>query len=134
MSESYTCWKCGSVLRELILPMSRREQCPECHADQHVCKMCGFYRPQHTIFCDEERAEPPGELETANFCDYFKPVAMLPAQTEASKVAAAKFKLEALFGNEAACEYDKPPEVNKPSKKDQALDELNRLFGEGNNK
>ncbi len=57
MNEAYICWRCGAALVELILPMSRREECKACAADQHVCKLCRHYAPNLSDACSEERAE-----------------------------------------------------------------------------
>ncbi|ABV35285.1 conserved hypothetical protein [Shewanella sediminis HAW-EB3] len=72
MSDQFICWHCGNVLEEVILPMSRREGCGACGADQHVCKMCVFFNDSGRGDCREERAEWVSDRERANFCDYFK--------------------------------------------------------------
>ncbi|WP_299790637.1 hypothetical protein [uncultured Shewanella sp.] len=73
MSEQFRCWHCGELLQAVILPMSRREECGTCGADQHVCKMCVFFNDSGRGDCREERAEWVSDRERANFCDYFKP-------------------------------------------------------------
>jgi len=73
MSDQFRCWHCGKALEEVILPMSRREECGACGADQHVCKMCVFFNDSGRGDCKEERAEWISDHERANFCDYFKP-------------------------------------------------------------
>ena len=70
MSNEFICWKCQESLIHVILPMSRREECDNCQADQHVCNMCLYYEAGR---CNEERAEHISDTERANFCDYFKP-------------------------------------------------------------
>ncbi|MGO4890749.1 hypothetical protein [Flavobacterium sp. W21_SRS_FM6] len=91
------CWKCHSLLTNVILPMSRREECANCGADQHVCKMCTYFDSKKG--CDEERAEEVSDLEKANFCDYFKPSFVIFERPVEDKSQAAKAKLAALFSD-----------------------------------
>jgi hypothetical protein len=97
MSENYQCWHCGNPLAELILPMSRREECSGCTKDQHVCKMCVFYDGARG--CNEEQAEDVSDIERANFCDYFKPKPDTFTPPVKNKSTAAKAKLAELFGD-----------------------------------
>ena len=97
MSNQFVCWKCGAELINVILPMSRREECATCTADQHVCKMCEFYDNRGR--CDEERAEDVSDHERANFCDYFKPKHNTFLSSTQDKSAAAKAQLAELFGD-----------------------------------
>lgn len=99
MSENFVCWKCGESLTDVILPMSRREECFSCGADQHVCKMCVFYDNKSRGSCNEERAECPSNTERANFCDYFKPSSHAFIAITQQKSAAAKADFAALFGD-----------------------------------
>ena len=96
MSNDFACWKCGEQLKDVILPMSRREECGKCRSDQHVCKMCEFYKNSR---CDEERAESVSDPERANFCDYFKPSSGAFRDADLEKAREAKRKLAALFGD-----------------------------------
>ncbi|WP_210401735.1 hypothetical protein [Lacimicrobium sp. SS2-24] len=100
MSQQYQCWHCGEALQDLILPLSRREVCGHCQADQHVCKMCTHFGQRG---CEEERAEPPSDTEKANFCDYITLTPNAYRGSPKDKNARAKAKLAALFG-------DAPPE------------------------
>lgn len=112
MSTSFTCWKCAVKLHNIILPMSRREECAQCAADLHVCKMCEFY--QSNSRCDEDRAEHISDTERANFCDYFKPSEQVNLQKKQQSSAAAKAKLAALFGDEVP-EVDNQDESLTPA-------------------
>ncbi len=73
MNNGIVCWQCGQTLVDLIFPVSRREECAACGADQHVCKMCRFYDANIAHQCSEERAEEITDKESANFCDFFEP-------------------------------------------------------------
>ncbi|MFT4937631.1 MAG: hypothetical protein ACI88A_000648 [Paraglaciecola sp.] len=99
MSEIFTCWKCGESLTDVILPMSRREECVGCGADQHVCKMCVFFDSKNSGSCNEEKAEPPSDTEHANFCDYFKPSTDAFSAASEKKSEQAKANFAALFGD-----------------------------------
>ena len=67
------CWKCGTALKGVPMPLSRRAECLACHAELHVCRLCHFYAPRVEGKCREDRAEEVREKERANFCDYFTP-------------------------------------------------------------
>ncbi|GAA0858735.1 hypothetical protein [Aliiglaciecola litoralis] len=102
MNPTLTCWKCGDTLKGVIFPVSRREECPNCSADQHVCKMCKEYDGRGG--CNEERAERVSDTEKANFCDYFSPSGQQFEKTGNQKAQDAKAKLAALFGEPASSE------------------------------
>lgn len=113
------CWKCGASLRELPLPLSRMAECPQCKAELHACRMCQFYAPHTTRQCSEIRAEEVIKKEQANYCDWFKPrPGAFDARAQA-KATAAKSKLDALFGGDAA-----------PETKDPAREAAENLFGD----
>ncbi len=92
------CWKCGQRLGDAGLSISRRDLCPKCNADIHVCKLCRFYDIRAAKACREPIAEPVTDKERANFCGYFKasPDAWQPA--DKTKVDDARARLDALFG------------------------------------
>lgn len=100
MENDTYCWRCNAALEELILPLSRREECPQCGADQHACKLCQNYEPNTSAACKEERAEPPSNKETANFCDYFVPRSGGSHSSQNDKNTALD-ALNALFGEES---------------------------------
>jgi hypothetical protein len=98
MSHDLVCWKCGTALAALSLPLSRRDECPRCRAELHVCRMCVEYAEGIAKRCREPIAEEVFDKEKANFCDYFKPRpgAYVPRDTAA--VAKSLSELEKLFG------------------------------------
>lgn len=96
MSNEFICWKCGANLINVILPMSRREECEKCQADQHVCNMCWYYVKGR---CEEERAEHISNPKHANFCDYFKPSNKAFKMIDIKKSEKAKAQLAELFGD-----------------------------------
>ena len=100
MAHNLCCYRCGESLSALSLPLSRRDQCPACSADLHVCKMCVHFDRNVPRQCREDGAEDVTEKERPNFCDWFKPSdrAYDPARQEAA--AAAEEALDALFGDD----------------------------------
>ncbi|MDC0601727.1 hypothetical protein OAP14_01725 [Aliiglaciecola sp.] len=98
MTDKLTCWQCGELLQNVIFPMSRREECGQCGADQHVCVMCKDYDGRRG--CNEPRAEDVSDPEKANFCDYFAPSGQVFEKTANQKAQDAKAQLAALFGDE----------------------------------
>lgn len=122
MSYEYACWRCGKVLKDLILPLSRREECAKCGADIHICKMCKHYNKDRAQFCSEERAEPPADVEKANFCDYFELLPNNPSKLRGD----ALDELAQLFG-------DNPESIGQYAQHDStssedAMKKLNDLF------
>lgn len=94
----YPCWKCGADLAGVPLPLAREATCPKCRAWLHACRQCGFYEPRLTSKCREERVEEVRDKEGANFCDWFKPTVPAHRPGAGNKAAAAKSKLDELFG------------------------------------
>lgn len=100
MAHNLCCYRCGKSLSALSLPLSRRDQCPACGADLHVCVMCLHFDRNVPRQCREDGAEDVTEKERPNFCDWFKPSdrAFDPARRDAA--AAAEDALAALFGDD----------------------------------
>ena len=96
--DTWVCWKCGASLEGLPRPFGRREECPACRAELHVCRMCQFYDTSKAKHCQEPVADEVKDKTHANFCDYFspRPAAWQPEQLSAADQARAQ--LEALFG------------------------------------
>ncbi len=93
-----SCWRCGASVAELSLPLRRADECPQCRAELHVCKMCAQYAPRLRHGCQQDDAPDVRNREAANFCDYFKPSAMAFAGGRDSADAAARTELARLFG------------------------------------
>ena len=99
MSHNLVCFRCGESLADLSLPLSRRDQCPSCSADIHVCKMCSHFDTRVPRQCREDGAEDVSEKERPNFCDWFVPNPNAFDPNRKSESDAAKSALDALFGN-----------------------------------
>jgi hypothetical protein len=100
MTEQLMCWNCGAVLDEVPMPLSRHEHCPRCFEALHCCRLCRFYDPGISQQCSEDRAEPPANKEGANFCDWFAPRHGGSGDAGEDRQAAARAKLDALFGDD----------------------------------
>jgi hypothetical protein len=100
MSHNLACFRCGASLSSLSLPLSRRDQCPDCTADLHVCKMCIYFDASVPRKCREDGAEDVTEKERPNFCDWFKPSDRAFDPNRKSTEDAAKNALAALFGDD----------------------------------
>lgn len=71
---AYRCFKCAA---EIALTsgarIGRRDTCPSCGADSHVCRNCAHYDRSAYNECRESQAERVLEKERSNLCDYFTP-------------------------------------------------------------
>lgn len=123
------CWKCGSELKNLLLPFSRYEECSLCKADLHVCLACRHYDPKLSDACREDRADFVLDKDKANFCDYFKPNPKPYQHKDDAEARAARAKLAALFGEEPPSQ-EQSQDSGARSESDRALEELKRLFGD----
>jgi hypothetical protein len=94
------CWKCGTSLAELPLPLSRLAECPKCRAYQHACKLCLHYAPGRPKACREQDAEEVLDKERPNFCGWFEPRDhAFKGGAAQAKASAAKSVLDSLFGD-----------------------------------
>lgn len=122
------CWKCGSTLRNLLLPFSRYEECSTCNADLHACNGCLHYAPNLSDGCSEDRADFVLDKDKANFCDFFKVNPKAYRKKDDAAAMAAKASLAELFGDEDVTEND--AEDSPTAESEKALAELKRLFGD----
>jgi hypothetical protein len=116
------CWKCGTSLADVTLPLRRLEECRTCGAELHVCKLCEWYSVTVAKQCREPIAEEVKDKQRANFCDYFKPRPGAYSKTDESASDQARSDLDALFGGGA---QNATPQ---PSAADRARAELDKLF------
>jgi len=98
MAHDLVCWKCGAALAELSLPLRRLDECPRCHAELHVCRMCADYDTSVAKHCREPTAEEVSDKTQANFCDFFKPRAGAYTPPDTAAMDKARAELEKLFG------------------------------------
>lgn len=90
---------CFSCKKELSFgsEVGRREECPHCRSDVHVCLNCQFYDRHSYNECRETQADVVKDKERANFCDYFMMGSKLGNPSPSKDDL--KAKAEALFKN-----------------------------------
>jgi hypothetical protein len=97
MAHDLVCWKCGTALAELSLPLRRLDECPKCRAELHVCKMCVDFDTSKAKHCREPTAEEVRDKEHANFCDFFRPRANAHVPANVAEQSKARAALDDLF-------------------------------------
>src|ERR1700743_2050674 len=97
MSNNLVCWRCGTSLAALSLPLRRLDACKSCNAELHVCKLCVEYDTSYAKHCREPIAEEGRDRERANFCDFFKPKAGAYVAKDTSEAARSRSALDDLF-------------------------------------
>jgi hypothetical protein len=98
---AFYCWSCGNEQFFEVkygIKVGRRDSCPHCDADLHVCKNCRHYDPGLHNQCSEPEASFIRDRDKANFCAHFD-FRDSAAPTEDDSVAKAKAKLDSLFKN-----------------------------------
>jgi hypothetical protein len=98
MDDIPVCWRCGTRLEKLSLPLSRLDECPQCEVQVHVCRMCVSFDPSVTRSCTEDDAEDVRDKERANYCDFFKPRTDAFDAAYAAADRKASEQLDQLFG------------------------------------
>jgi hypothetical protein len=71
---AYFCWSCRNELEFLVkvgVKVGRRDTCPHCAADMHVCKNCKLWDPSIHNQCREPEAQFIRDREGGNFCPHF---------------------------------------------------------------
>jgi hypothetical protein len=89
------CHRCGTTVQAERVGV--RDVCPSCTAFLHSCRNCDHYAVGLHNDCREPTAERVVDKEAGNFCDHFRPAAP-PASPAADSPAAARARLDALFG------------------------------------
>lgn len=98
MAHDLVCWKCGASLAPLSLPLMRRDECPKCRAELHVCRMCVDYDTRVAKHCREPTAEEVSDKTHANFCGHFKPRSAAYVPPNIAEVEKSRSELDKLFG------------------------------------
>jgi len=92
------CYRCGSSLAALSLPLLRLDECPDCTVALHCCRMCVYFDPAVARQCREDDAEDVKDKITANFCAWFRPGADRYDPSFSAAESRAQSQLDALFG------------------------------------
>ena len=122
---SLQCWKCGASLAGMLLPLSRRETCPSCRAELHVCKLCRHYDAHRAGECRELAAERVADKTRANDCGWFVPRPEAYKGGGAPMAQASRSALDALFGEKSGGKKSGGEESAQPAKPN-LLDDLFR--------
>ena len=88
--------------------------------------MCCHYESDKRPYCGQERAEPPVEKSSANFCDYFKPANRFD-KADASRSDKALTDFNALF-DEGGVELPEHNGALDESDQDKTMSKLDDLF------
>lgn len=126
------CWACGASLEDIPLPFTRLEQCKNCRADLHVCRLCRYYNPNVFDKCDHELAEPAREVTVANFCHYFRPRPGAFQTDKKSKSEQALANLKTLFGEAEETSPTEDSKENPLSDEEKARRKFESLFKDQN--
>lgn len=114
------------MLEDVPLPVPRLAECPGCHAELHVCRLCTYYDTGVADSCREPVAEPVHDKERANFCGYFQPCADAYRPRDAAAEHQARDELAALFGEPS---NSGPRAVDAEDSTAEARARLDALFG-----
>ena len=117
-----SCWRCGHSLADLSLPLQRLDECRQCHAELHACKLCEFYCTTVAKHCRETIAEEVKDKERANYCDYFRPRPNAYSGAGLDAAARAQADLNSLFATGK-------PAAPVAATAERARAELEALFG-----
>lgn len=118
MTMNLVCWKCGADISGLPQPLGRRAECPVCHGELHVCRMCRHHDVGKAKQCREPMAEEVKDKTRANFCDWFQATANAYTTPPVAN-SHARGALDALFGDSSG-----------DTAKGDAKSDLDRLFGD----
>jgi len=137
VSDALHCWHCGAGLERIPLPFSRRDVCPACEADLHVCRMCRQLDASVAKSCREPVVDEVRDKERANFCDLFSPDTQAYERDPQAAARAARQNLESLFGDHSETVTSKPaaaPDAQalleqRKTRAVKAQSELEALFG-----
>lgn len=125
-NEELQCWRCGASVTAIPRPIARLAECPACHAELHVCRLCRYYDRRVSQSCREVLAEEVRDKERANFCGYFDAVANAWSPPDEAAASQARDRLEALFGKaEKPCASEG---TNPVPRADSVREELEALF------
>ncbi len=99
MSHNICCFRCGTSLAAMSLPISRQDECPECAVYLHVCLMCEHFDASVTRQCREDGADDVTEKDRVNFCDWFSPSESAFKPGQKAQAESARQSLDTLFAS-----------------------------------
>jgi hypothetical protein len=128
---SLECQSCGAPVT-IGEPIPRDAECESCRRDLRSCRNCRHHDTRYNNACTEPMAEPVGEKERRNFCEYFyfnrEPFS--PAAKDPGREAAAWKRLDALFGGKpgGGAAPGAAPGATPPDRATDARRKLEDLF------
>ncbi|MES2368042.1 hypothetical protein [Thiobacillus thioparus] len=111
---SLVCWKCGASLAGMPLPLARRDTCPSCRVDLHVCKLCRHYDAHRAGQCRELAADRVADKTRVNDCGWFVPRPEAYRGGGAVMAQPGRSALDALFSNASGTNQPADGEPDKP--------------------
>ena len=90
----FVCWACEHEL-DMEVKVARKDSCPACDADLHVCKNCRFWDPSYHNECRENISHYIRDRQRANFCMSFE--FKKTTEVDGAEAVDARSKLEAMF-------------------------------------
>lgn len=127
------CWHCGTHLKDIVLPIERCAQCPQCRADLHACRLCRHFDTRYTSDCVHQLADKVVDKGRVNHCTYFRERHHAYAAGDVTTSKDDRQALEALFGAENVRTEEPAPESHAElsrARKDRARRALDDLFGD----
>ncbi|MCZ7596593.1 MAG: hypothetical protein M5U09_00875 [Gammaproteobacteria bacterium] len=135
--KSLVCWRCGVHLADIVVPVQRTAQCPQCRTDLHVCRMCRHYDTRYTSDCAHQLADKVQDKDRVNHCSHFRVRHRAYDAGEDRVVEVSRARLESLFGG-AGEPADDESAVTRAAvsraRKDDARRALDDLFGDASDK
>lgn len=110
--EDLQCWQCGRSLDDLPQPFGRRDACPGCGSDLHVCRLCASYDPGVAQACREPLEDTPADKTRSNYCEWFQPRPGAHPGSDPAR-ARARDQLEDLFGMDSGSSARTPADARK---------------------
>ena len=108
------CHGCGAPMRRDD-PIPRDGTCDGCGRDLRCCRNCRHWDERASDECRETEADLVTDRWRRNFCEFFAwSPAPYVADASAGRAAAARAKLDALFGGKPAGAADTPPRAQVP--------------------
>ena len=98
--DNLVCWGCGRSLDDLPQPLGRRDVCPGCGAELHVCRLCQSYDTRVANACREPLEDTPADKSRSNYCDLFVPRPEAYQGAGDGREQRSRAQLETLFGME----------------------------------
>ena len=98
---AYLCFHCGKDSGvSSPTQVARKDVCPHCDRDLHVCMNCVHYDTSAYNQCREPQAERQVDKDCSNFCDFFsyRSGTASAGNSGAKEPTSVKKNLDALFG------------------------------------